>query len=139
MSLLRALYVLGVKDRGQWGSLLLFLKPLLQPPPRDITFNRAASARDGFSLNIWPATKPTFLNPYPSLRFASLLRCQPINHFCCQLIDNLPPPPSCTHTVSYFLLDSSSHRLIFLNLYSALLNPTRPHNHIAFQCFPVLL
>lgn len=46
-----------------------------------------------------PGAKPCLLNPYPSSPI-SLQRCQPINHFSCQLIDNLNPPP---HTVSYYL------------------------------------
>lgn len=48
---------------------------------------------------MWPGGKPCLLNPCPSPPIP-LLRCQPINHFSCQLIDNLNPPP---HTVSYYL------------------------------------
>lgn len=44
-------------------------------------------------------SKPCLLNPYPSPPIP-LLTCQPINHFSCQLIDNLNPPP---HTLSYYL------------------------------------
>lgn len=67
---------------------------------------------------MWPGAKPCLLNPYPSPPIP-LLRCQPINHFSCQLIDNLNPPP---HTVSCYLF----HFLLLpylWHLYRMLLNP----------------
>lgn len=82
---------------------------------------------------MWPGAKPSLLNPYQSPPILSPT-CQPINHFCCQLIDNPNPPP---HSVLLPLpLTVTALSLEFMLV---VIKSPISSSHITFQCFPLFV